>query len=60
MTTKKTAQQIWERYAAGLQLDTGDRVDHHTHRDPTESDFVHHDDESWERKGGESDWELVP
>jgi len=60
MTTKKTPQQIWDQHKAGLPLDTGHTVIEHTHMDPDNSDFVNDGDELWERKGGETDWNVVP
>lgn len=59
MTTKKTPQQIWDQHEAGLPPDSGHTVAHHTHRDPTETDFVHDGEDQWQRKGGESDWTRV-
>jgi hypothetical protein len=53
MTTKKTPQQIWDQYKAGLPLDTGHKVVDGGGKD---SDFVHADGQSWERPV----WRAVP
>lgn len=59
MTTRKTPQQIWDQYKAGLPLDTGHTVIEHTHINPDDRDIVNDGDELWERKGGETDWKAV-
>jgi len=57
MTTKKTPQQIWDQRQAGHQLDTWHEIRDGKGKD---SDFVHADGLSWERKVGEPDWKPVP
>lgn len=52
MTNKKTPQQIWDQYKAGQPLDTGHQV---VDGKGDDRDFVHADDESWERV-----WTKVP
>ncbi|MBA3863609.1 MAG: hypothetical protein C0517_06670 [Erythrobacter sp.] len=57
VTVKKTPHQIWDQHEAGLPLDTGHEISDGKGED---SDFIHADGDSWERKVGERDWKRVP